>query len=435
MAITSTRQTYDPNNPNPAMVDFKTMPSLKGKPAQSTLSFQNGVGGMGSISGSGAGMARLSNPEAQKRIADQLALNADPAFQARMAEQAKIVNDRIATRLANEKAARAPTLGGQMQFPKINMPQLAGRSPETQAMLEKAMTDANGSDKLKAKYANRTIEQILSQDPQHAQNALSQQNQMLDLQRSREALQAQQAQQMQNQEFSNQQMKDKFGMDLTLQQMQEQSRANAPMSEFQQARIDDLKAKQEAAAKERELKKAGLQGDLNTSLGNAKEFISNVDRLATIQGKTNTGQIAGSDTAAWLRKTAGDTNLEQLDKGYADLLIQNLGVYKAMGSSLGVNPTDKDIALLKNTVPQITNSEISNQQSLAKMKIPIMEQYNRSYEAAKLKGLDVSGMTPYTEEDFAKVRGSFDPNAQQQLGQPVTQQNPAIPQGWSIEVQ
>lgn len=299
-------QTFsDPNNQPMAGVGIEEIPTLKGK-KRTTMNFENGRGGYGSISGTGAGMARLSDPAAQQRIADQLATNANPEFQKRMAEQVKIVDDRIASRLANENSARqAAMLGRQQPIQQIQMPQLAGRSQEMQSMIDRANSAISNGSGLEKKNAMKMLDSIMGQEAQQQQNLTAQQGQVMDMQRAREQMQMQQQQSVAEQlarqsesaasrEFSSQQLKDKFGMDVALQQMQDQSKLAALSATPKELTPYEKKSQQEQAKIDIE---RGAERDRYSKtlsmLDDKSEFGKNINNL--ISQSTGSAFGAGID--------------------------------------------------------------------------------------------------------------------------------------------
>jgi hypothetical protein len=316
-------QTFsDPNSQPQSGVGFDTVPTLKGK--KSVMNFENGRGGYGSISGTGSGIARLSDPAAQQRIADQLAMNANPDFQARMDEQSKIVDDRIAARLANENSARqAAMLSQQQPIQQIAMPQLAGRSQEIQSMIDRANSAISNGSGLEKKNAMKMLDSIMGQEAQQQQNLTAQQGQVMDMQRAREQMQSQQQQNMAEQmarqsvseaghAFSRQQLKDKFGMDVALQQMKDQSKlaklASAPKaltpyekkSQQEQAKVDI----ERGAERDRYSKTLNMLDDKSEFGQNINNLISQstgsavgagIDALGRSLGVTTSGAKAASE--------------------------------------------------------------------------------------------------------------------------------------------
>ena len=141
--------------------------------SDSVMTVDNGRGGTGTISGSGAGMDRLGTPEAQARISKELATNADPAFQTRMAEQTKIVDDRIAKRQANEavinNAAQRNALIAQSQ----QSGNIGDKARRDSAKEQLAALDANARNDQDNKYKMASLGQNASQFEQQQQAAMA----------------------------------------------------------------------------------------------------------------------------------------------------------------------------------------------------------------------------------------------------------------------
>ena len=350
---------------------------------------------------------------------------------------------------AQNKAENLAMFGG-------GFPQLAGRSQEMQLAIDKANGMIRNGSGFDVKYGQKQLDTLLGNEAAQQQNAINQQGNMLDLQKSRESNQfdqnknfvdliTRQSELDQNKAFEleklgiaskldKQAQEDKFGMDLKLKQMELDQKANAPVSPMEQARIDDLKLRQEErdrkVKEERDTKQIGT----NDAMGNARSLVNDIDRIMELQGRTMTGGISGSEPAGWLRKQVGNEDYAQLEKDYADLLIKGLGVYKSMGSSLGLNPTDKDVKLLERTKPSVTSSAEVNKRALATMKLPVMEEYNRKYAAAKSKGLSTEGMAaPFSPEEIAAVKATIAPSAKT-LSAGGTDKK-AMPQGWTVSVE
>ena len=146
----------------------------------SVMTIDNGRGGTGTVSGSSAGMARLGKPEVQSRLAGEFARNADPAFQARMAEQVKIVDDRIAKRLANEavikKEAEQQQQAAQRNALIAQTKQsgnIGDKAVREAAMAQLQALDANARAEQDNQYKMATLGQNASQFDKQQQAAMA----------------------------------------------------------------------------------------------------------------------------------------------------------------------------------------------------------------------------------------------------------------------
>jgi len=142
-------------------------------PSESVMTVDNGRGGTGTISGSGAGMARLGTPEAQARISKELATNADPAFQARMAEQTKIVDDRIAKRQANEAVINNAAQRNALIAQTKQSGNIGDKARRDSAKEQLAALDANARNDQDNKYKMASLGQDASQFEQQQQAAMA----------------------------------------------------------------------------------------------------------------------------------------------------------------------------------------------------------------------------------------------------------------------
>ena len=383
--------------------------------------FDNGQGGTATISGMGAGMARLSNPDVQARLNSQLKLNADPAFQQRMAQQTQIVDDRIAKRVANENAMKLQNKLSQSLAPQstaFNVPQLAGRSQETQLAIDKANSMIRNGSGFDVKYGQKQLDMLLGNEAAQQQNAINQQGDMIDLQKSRESNQQSQqnniadllSRQSENDKtraFEQQQLGDKFGMDVKLKQMElDQSKSLAD----------------ERYNRDVELKRLGIEQSQNKPLPSpiVKEQQKIRDQIASAvqmnnmlsgfekqldEGKLNlslTGNAANQALNYAGMATDESTNFSNFQAGMEkmrnDSLRLNSGVQTEGDAQRAWNELFKNI----------------NDEKVVKARLAEIRKYNDS--AINFKKGDINAM----RAEYGK--GEFDDSVYGQQSQPATNQ-------------
>ena len=113
----------------------------------------------------------------------------------------------------------------------------------------------------------------------------------------------------------------KIGHDYKIAELESKGNEPKPMSEYQQAKLQEDHDK--------------IESEAASALDQIKSSRDNLTRLSALQDKVTTGKISGSPIIAGTRIIAGDQNLEELEKGYAKASLEAIGALKAGGTTLG----------------------------------------------------------------------------------------------------
>jgi len=375
------------------------------------------------------GYAGVSNtPEAVNPNANIPKLGGGMTPQQRFAEQQRLMagNPQLDAELnaaAQNKAQNLAMFGG-------GYPQLAGRSQEMQLAMDKANGMIRNGSGFDVKYGQKQLDTLLGNEAAQQQNAINQQGNMLDLQKSRESNQQSQqnniadllSRQSENDKtraFEQQQLGDKFGMDLKLKQMElDQSKSLAD----------------ERYNRDVELKRLGIEQAQNKPLPSpiVKEQQKIRDQIASAvqmnnmlsgfekqldEGKLNlslTGNAANQALNYAGLATDESTNFSNFQAGMEkmrnDSLRLNSGVQTEGDAQRAWNELFKNI----------------NDEKVVKARLAEIRKYNDS--AINFKKGDINAM----RAEYGK--GEFDDSAYGQQSQPATNQSqqtqiPPAPQG------
>lgn len=322
---------------------------------------------------------------------------------------------------AQNKAQNLAMFGG-------GYPQLAGRSQEMQLAIDKANSQIAGGSGFDIKYGQKQLDTLLGNEAAQQQNAINQQGNMLDLQKSRESNQfdqnknfvdliTRQAELDQNRAFEREmlgaksgleqkQLTDKFGMDIALKKMELENKANQPLNEYQQARVEDLKFRQEEKTKEKELAKAEKEASLYQSMGAMQAQMERIKRAKALQDATETGVLAGSDAGKMLRRAApgdvlGGESVNELDKLYKDMVMQQLMAYKAGGVTFGAL-SEGERKFIENATLDTTGDRDVNLRALNTLEQDLQRRIGETTDRAARLGLDIN---PYIDKNKQTEQG------------------------------